>query len=294
MSEWGENAGLVQKHFRRRRQAVLAAAAETVAEHTGLTGSHREAVVREFLQRILPHRFGIGTGMVYGVGRRSQQADIVLWDSANYPRLDMQQHTFFFADAVKLVIECKSNWSSAEFEDIRSKCKAVKDIITAPGLFGIESTLRLLQGQVAALRRGEKGEYSELVSPMHIATGAVVVWGGQHFDIRRLSADDLADVDDTWPDVMVLLEAGKVLTKDYSQAWEAGHGVLRLAELREDCLLIFTQAVLFLLSERVASIENAFYFDNYIPTLQYELAAVPFPLTRPPAGRTPVFEPSGE
>ncbi len=295
MPNWGSNAELVQKHFRRRREAVLAAAGETVAEHAGLAGSHREAVVREFLERILPRRFGIGTGMVYGVGHRSHQSDIVLWDAANYPRLDMMQHTFFFAESVKLVLECKSNWNTSEFQDIRSKCKAVKDIIGVPSSLGIESELRLLRGQVEALQRGDKGDYSELLLLPHIATGAVVLRGGQTFDIRELPEEEAEVVDDEWPDVLVLVEAGKVVEKDYSDAFEKGCGTLRLMELGDDCLLIFTRAVLSLLTERVASVEHGFYFDNYIPTtLRFKATEVAFPLTRPPTGIRPVFEPSGE
>lgn len=270
-------------------------AQETVAEHPGLAGAHREAVVREFLQRILPRRFGIGNGMVYGIGHRSHEADIVLWDAANYPRLDMMQHTFFFAESVKVLLECKSNWSENTFKDIRAKCKAAKDIIAVPGSFGIESEIRLLRGQVEALRRGEEGEYSELVVPPHIATGAVVVRGGQSFDIGNLTDDQVGAVDDEWPDVLVLVEAGKVAAKDYSDAFETGQGLLRLMDLGEDCLLAFTRVLLSLLAERVASVERGFYFDHYVPrSLQFDSTELPFPLTRPPTGRSPVFEPSGE
>ncbi len=77
------SADLVREHFRKRREGELAAAAEIVTEHHGLAGAHREAVIREFLARILPARFGIGRGMVYGMGHHSREADIVLWDAAN-------------------------------------------------------------------------------------------------------------------------------------------------------------------------------------------------------------------
>lgn len=292
----GQSADLVREHFRRRRDGVLAAAAETVVEHNGLAGSHREAVVSEFLERILPGRFRMGTGMVYSLSGRSHQADIVIWDAANYPRIELKTHTFFFAESARVVLECKSNWDAAAFEDIRLKSERVKHLFVHPGVeLGLESRVRLLAGQVAALQRGRGEEYSELVVPPHIATGGVVIRGGTNFRIPEIGSSDLDAVDDEWPDLLLMVEAGKVVLKDYSDAFETGRGVLRQYDLGEDCLLVFTKALLSLLAERVVAVEGEFYFDQYIPeSLAEPTFEVQFPLAGPPQGRRPVFSVPGE
>ncbi len=44
--------------------------------------------------------------------------DIVIWDSQNFPKLEMQGHSLFFAESAKLAIEVKSNFSVNTLNDI--------------------------------------------------------------------------------------------------------------------------------------------------------------------------------
>ena len=81
----------LQSHFA-SRQAQLLAAAPSGAPHPGLAGSHRESLVRDYLNRILPRRLEIGRGMVFGLAHSSREADVVVWDSANYPCLRLTDH----------------------------------------------------------------------------------------------------------------------------------------------------------------------------------------------------------
>jgi hypothetical protein len=98
----------VRKYFRAIRSGLLGAAEEAVCNHSGLTGGHRETVCKEYLGKVLPKRFDVDRGMVYGFAHRSKEADIVIWDSMNFPRLDMPDHTVFFAESVRAVLEVKT------------------------------------------------------------------------------------------------------------------------------------------------------------------------------------------
>lgn len=69
---------LVQQYFRSKTRQLLAAAQEVVSEHPGLRGGHREAVLRVYLNDIIPRRFAIGRGMIYGLSHRSREADVVI------------------------------------------------------------------------------------------------------------------------------------------------------------------------------------------------------------------------
>src|SRR3954451_10703188 len=133
--EWVNTQDQVRKYFRVKAKQLAATADLSICEHPGLIGSHREELQRVFLREILPGRFTVGRGMVYGAfGHRSKEADIVIWDSQNYPSLPMLDHSFFFADSVRLVLECKSRWSGDEFEDVLEKCESVRSIIAGSRL----------------------------------------------------------------------------------------------------------------------------------------------------------------
>src|SRR6185295_10863970 len=119
----------VAGYFRAKRRELMALADLPVADHSGLRGGHREQIYRTYLADILPRRYSVGRGMVYGEFHRSREADIVVWDSHSYPSLPLQDHAFYFAESVRAVIECKSNWSATEFSDVLDKARAVRDIV---------------------------------------------------------------------------------------------------------------------------------------------------------------------
>src|SRR5277367_6338895 len=104
--------------FSSKRRQILEASREAGTEHAGLLGSHRETIIREYLSALLPARFSVGRGMVYGFAHHSKEADLVVWDHLNYPSLRMRDHSLFVAESTRLVLEAKSRWSTAEFEDM--------------------------------------------------------------------------------------------------------------------------------------------------------------------------------
>lgn len=281
----------IQSYFRSKSQRLLAEAEEVVTEHSGLRGSHRENVIRIYLSDILPRRYVTGSGMVYGLAHRSREADIVIWDAQNYPSMQMQGHALFFAESTRAVLEVKSQWNSETRNDILAKCRAVRDIVTVKRP-NMADDLAMLQLEVASLLHGE--EHSGMViAGHHIATGAIALFGGQTFSLDAFDDQTLRDVDDAWPDLLLLLNQGKVVLKHYSQdeGSFSGHGWLELVEAGEDALLVFSAALLGLITERSVHVEDPFYLAHYAQGIIESLPSskVHFPLTRPAPGRTPLW-----
>ena len=225
--------------------------------------------------------------MVYGVMHRSREADIVIWDALNYPRLPMLDHSFFFAESVRAVVESKSRWSSDDFADVLRKSQAIRDILPYPGP-NLDDTVAMLQLEVASLRSGH-GHDGFLTSKPHIGTAAVFLDGGSQAlaDEASIPHDAVQNADDCWPDLLLLLHPGRVVVKVYGD----DSAYLCFYDVVDDALLFFTHGLLSLLTDRVVSTEAPFYFTAYasevLDTEPY--MALPFQLTRPPVGRRPLW-----
>jgi hypothetical protein len=274
--------------FRARRKQLMAEASAAGSAHSGLAGSHREALIRQYLSAVMPRRLEVGRGMVFGVRHRSREADLVLWDSMNYPSLTLKDHSLFFAESVRVVVEAKSQWSSKEFTDILSKCRAVRDIITvnAPNL---SDTISMLELEIQALREGRDHEGLAITKP-HIGTAGFVFFGGASLTARSVAPEWLDDADDTWPDVLLLLEPGTVVAK-HRGSTERAEGTLEFIHAGEDGLLVFTAILIGLMNERSVLVEDHQYLSLYIQETMSCLEAerVAFKLTRPTAGRTSLW-----
>lgn len=147
----------LQTFFRSQRNQLLLAANESDTPHSGLLGAHREALIREFLAALLPKRFAVGNGIVFGIAHRSREADLVIWDSENYPSISFPRHSHFFAESVRIVIEAKSRYSQRDLDDMLVKCRAVRDIVPmhSPNII---DDISMLQLDVASLKTGERHE----------------------------------------------------------------------------------------------------------------------------------------
>ncbi|HEX8230027.1 MAG TPA: DUF6602 domain-containing protein [Chloroflexia bacterium] len=287
MSTQRRTGPLLQEYFRQKKNQILAMAAQAVAEHTSLIGSHREVVVSLYLDEIVPKRFKTTKAMVYDAfGHRSKEADIVIWDASNYPSLAMQGHSLIFAESVKVILEIKSNWSADEFSDIRMKCEQIGRLIPLYGL-DLSDEIASLERDVLSLLSGRQSE-GTLRSRPRIGTCAIVLRGGQNFTLEHIAANEQGQIDDSWPDLLLLMEPGKVVTKRYVRTQSAEYGLLELLSLQEDALLTFTSRLLELLSERIVPVEDAFYLSRYTDLAIGDLEPVEvleFPVTRPVPGR---------
>lgn len=284
----GRAYDVLREYFQSRHRELVAALACPAGHHAGLIGTHREIVQRMLLEALLPRRYGVGTGMVYGALHRSKQADVVVWDAATYPAMPVAGHTLFFAEAVRLVLECKSNWSESELVDVLEKCGAVRDIIAFP-TSTMEWTVAMLAQDVHAMKNGTSHE-GAIIYPHHIATAAIFASGGSSLCAKQLD-EILDELDDCWPDAMLLLESGRLITKHYSVDETGSHGWIEFRTLTNDALLAFAATLIRLLSERTPAVEIPDFLEMYTT----ELLGVPpdehldFPLFRFVPHRKPLW-----
>ena len=239
MTDHNNNENQVRSYFKVKRKQILAMRDLPICEHSGLIGSHREELQRIYLREILPKRFQVGRGMVYGAMHRSKESDIVIWDAFNYPHLPMLDHGFFFSESVHCVIECKSAWNTTEFKDVIEKTKAVRDIISIsePGFI---DEIQMLKAQVTSLKEGIE-HHGLLITRSHIGTAAIFLSGGQTFIDKFNEYTSIVDIDDSWPDVLLLLESGFAVIKRYEAepGSMGGRGWLELYDANEDSLLLW-------------------------------------------------------
>ena len=281
---------LVQQYFRVKARQLIAMADLPICEHGGLIGGHREELHRTYLNEILPKRYSVGRGMVYGFANHSKEADIVIWDAANYPILPLLDHSFFFAESVRVVLESKSQWKEEQFEDVLEKCKAVRDIImfSKPNL---RDDVEWLEAAVASLKAGIDFQ-GMVMTGHHIGTAAIFLKGGHTLTADSLSSERIETADDHWPDVLLFLEPGKVVIKEYEPLGEGfGRGYLCFYEFGEDALFAFTATLMALLNDRSVQVEDPLYLQKYVRSVVFAepIATIQFPLTRPMPHRTPLW-----
>jgi hypothetical protein len=151
----------------------------------------------------------------------------------------------------------------------------------------------MLQLEIASLRNNQEHSGMIIKNP-RIATGAIMLFGGQTFSENMLDDKMLKRVDDAWPDALLLLEKGKVVIKNYEHDennYMSGSGYLEFIEAGSDALLVFTAALLGLITERSVHVEDPLYLAQYIYNLLNKLPTetVDFPLSRPAPGRVPLW-----
>jgi hypothetical protein len=283
---------LIRAFFQSKTQQLLAVSRQAVVEHSGLKGAHREEIINIYLKEILPKRFGIGKGMVYGLAHRSKEVDILVWDEQNYPELRMLGHSLFFAESAKAIIEVKTRWNTAEFEDIKGKASSSKGIFKTQKTNIIEH-LTLLENQISAMQYQQ--EFSGILStPYHTAFAAFIFQGGENFSLEEITEEQLSGIDDNYPDLIVFLSAGRVLAKEYDRHEDgsmSGQAFLRLYESKDDTLLLFTEFLMGEIMERTVLTEYPFYFRDYFFSLTSKMrfTELEYPMTRPLPGGQKTF-----
>ncbi len=283
-----KNIDKLYNYFQRKSEEIAVIAKQCIATHNGLIGEHREKIVNIFLSDFLPKKYSIGTGQFMGIefqrDYESNQSDIIVWDSFDYPKISFQGlSSLFFAESVKIVIEVKSNFNQAEFLDIQKKTKNVKRFVPAfhPT---IKEEIWRLDNKIARAVNG-KMEMRMMATAPHIAVAAFCFKGGEKFDFN--SALKGLDIEDSFPDVLLLLEAGKLIVKTY-EVHGAGkmRGILKIHDLKQDSLLGFTGWITTLLADRETLTNSPFQFHEYIEELYVKsiIGTVDFQVVRPAPG----------
>lgn len=282
----------IRQYFRAKANEILALSEQALTDHSGLIGSHREAILRQFLEEIFPKRYSIDKGMVYGIVGQSREADIVIWDELNYPKMKLFGSNIFFMESVKAVIEIKSNWNNDEFEDIKKKAKATINIF---GRYrdGLSKKIEDLETKLWSLKSGNDFQ-GTLITPSRKGSVAVVYYGGQDFSIEDLDETEITRIEDEYPDIILFLSAGKLLLKKFLSDENnplAGHGVLQQIECKEDSLLLFTMELMDLLTIKSEHTEPPLFLTDYLFDMfdSFNRKEIKFKLTRPIAGSSETF-----
>jgi hypothetical protein len=282
----------IRQYFRAKTNQILALSEQALSDHSGLIGAHREAILHQFLEEIFPKRYSIDKGMVYGLIGQSREADIVIWDELNYPKLNLFDSKIFFMEGVKAVIELKSNWSSDEFEDIKRKAKATINIF---GRYrdGLSNKIKDLETEIWSIKSGNAYN-GTLISPRRKSSVAIVYYGGQNFNIEDLDETEIGRIEDEYPDILLFLSAGKLLLKKFIPDDEnpfAGYGILKQIECQDDLLLLFTIELMDLLAAHSEHTEPPLFLTDYLFDIfnNLEQKQVQFNITRPIAGNTETF-----
>lgn len=270
-------------YFRLRAEEIGVQAKYAICQHAGLIGGHREAIQRTLFEHLLPRRFSVGRGMVYGTHHRSREADIVIWDSMNYPSIPMADHAMYFAESVRAVLECKSRFSRDEFRDVCLKAGSVRAIVpAAEDTPGIAVRLEMVEQRTLAMLGGET--FLGMMQHSHqIGTAAIFLTGGGDFDFKGHGMEVLSAIDDTWPDIVLLLEPGVIICKEYEvrDGFMGGVGRASKYVLGEDSLLVFLSLLMGMLFDRATALEPPLDILRYVPSISVQSEwSLSFPLTR--------------
>jgi len=130
----------MSEFFTRVEETMLAMFRQAgFVQHAGDKGENREEILRDFLEKHLPKRYGIIKGEVITKdGTRSHSADVIIYDALNCPVLYRGHTAVLPIEGVYGIIEVKSRLSKAEFLDAAAKIESFKKL--APRDLSVIST----------------------------------------------------------------------------------------------------------------------------------------------------------
>jgi hypothetical protein len=98
--------------------------------HSALKGHEAEKLVRKFLRRHIPKRFGVGSGFIIDQNdSRSKQSDVIIYDAYNCPRYRVSDHASIFPnDNVAAVVEVKARLDKERLVEAFENIAALKSL----------------------------------------------------------------------------------------------------------------------------------------------------------------------
>jgi len=99
-------------------------------QHRGVKGDVREDILKEFLKKYLPEKYGIAKGLVIDVnGKQSKQQDILIYDKSITPVFFLSQsETILPIESVLSIIEVKSVLNKKQLIEALENIKSVKEL----------------------------------------------------------------------------------------------------------------------------------------------------------------------
>ena len=122
---------------------MRAALHESLIPHPGELGTGREEVLRQFLRKYLPQRFGVSTGFVVdSSGNVSKQIDVIIYDALLTPKFEAVGGKIFHpCESVVCVGEVKSVLTShKDFNGALENLRSVKELDRSGG--GVNESIR--------------------------------------------------------------------------------------------------------------------------------------------------------
>jgi len=144
------------------------------------------------------------------------------------------------------------------------------------------------------LINNEQLSEGRLLSPQKKGSVAIIYHGGRQFNIKKLNSSEIEDIENEYPDIMLFLEAGKVIFKDYILDEEDplfGKGSLNQINCEDTALLVFTSLLIDILVKRSEHIEPPLLFTDYLYDLfsNQEIETIYFDITQPIGGSSSFF-----
>ena len=154
-------------------------------------------------------------------------------------------------------------------QDVLDKCRSVHNILIYPEV-SLEDRVNMLELELAASHQRVTHEVIGIF-PRTIGTAAIFLKGGRSLNQDYLSEQLIERVDECWPDLVLLLDQGRVIIKQYlpHRAPNAliDKGSLEFYDLAEDALLAFTVGLFAFLTERSTQVESPLNLTQYVRDL---------------------------
>jgi hypothetical protein len=151
-----------KKYFRSTRRQLVerSTASAAITEHSVSRGSNQEHIVAEYLTKVLPRKYSVGTGQIVCSNKLippSKQIDIVIYDHLfNAPLSIDGPNSIFPIEIVYGFVEVKSTLDSKEIEDAMKKVASVRRMKSSKHYITHEKYRKNANGkQINAIRTGE-------------------------------------------------------------------------------------------------------------------------------------------
>jgi hypothetical protein len=112
-----------------RLQAEVESFNQIIA-HLGEKGRENELSLARVLERLIPTRYAVGSGLLIDAdGHSSRQLDIIIYDQADEPAIFGQTTQVLYpVENVRACIEVKTTANKTEIQDAGKKCKSVRSL----------------------------------------------------------------------------------------------------------------------------------------------------------------------